>query len=94
MLWNNIKIECKKAMGTRLFLFVVLTGCIITMFSLVPCVQSYNRYISSLKYISEEFSYSNIKHIITSHNFCSIFYRFFSDFSIARLGFVLYLHNL
>ena len=57
MLWNNIKIECKKAMGTRLFLFVVLTGCIITMFSLVPCVQSYNRYISSLKYISEEFSY-------------------------------------
>ena len=56
MLWNNIKIECKKAMGTRLFLFVVLTGCIITMFSLVPCVQSYNRYISSLKYISEEFS--------------------------------------
>ncbi len=57
MLWNNIKIECKKAMGTRLFLFVVLTGCIITMFSLVPCVRSYDRYISSLRNISEEFSY-------------------------------------
>lgn len=57
MLWNNIKLECNKAIFNKLFLLVVLIGCTITMFSLVPCLQSYYQYISQLKHFSEELSY-------------------------------------
>ncbi|MDE7425331.1 MAG: hypothetical protein K2N51_16865 [Lachnospiraceae bacterium] len=57
MLWNNIKLECKKAIFTKLFFLVVLIGCTITMFSLLPHLQSYYRDISNLKKFSEEFSY-------------------------------------
>lgn len=57
MLWNTIKLECKKAIINKLFLTVVLIGCTITIFSLIPCLQSYYQDISDFKLFSEEFSY-------------------------------------
>lgn len=57
MLWNNIKVECHKAIFTKLFFLIVVIGCAITMFSLFPCLQSYYRYISNLEDFSEELSY-------------------------------------
>lgn len=57
MLWNNIKLECRKAIATRLFLFVVLLGCIITMFSFFPNVQHYYNDMDDIRRFSEELSY-------------------------------------
>lgn len=57
MLWNNIKLECKKAMVNKLFFIVVFLGCTITIFSLIPFLQSYYRDMDMLKHIAEESTY-------------------------------------
>lgn len=57
MLWNTLKLECKKAVCNKLFLAVVLIGCAITMFSFVPMMQSYFQDITDFERFSQELSY-------------------------------------
>lgn len=57
MLWNTMKIECKKAICNKLFFWVILIGCAITMFSFFPMLQSYIRDITDFERFSQEFSY-------------------------------------
>jgi len=59
MLWNTIKLECKKVLCNKLFLSVILIGCTITMFSLIPCLQSYHREITDFESFSQDSSVLN-----------------------------------
>ncbi len=56
MLWNTIKLECKKAVFNKMFLATILIGCTITLFSLIPNVKNHYQYINDTKRFSEEFS--------------------------------------
>lgn len=54
MLWNNIKLECRKAILTKLFFLVVILGCIITMSSFAYRLNSYYNDLNNFKMIEEE----------------------------------------
>ncbi|MCL2083308.1 MAG: hypothetical protein FWH04_08775 [Oscillospiraceae bacterium] len=56
MLWNAIKLECKKAILNKLFLAVILIGCTITMFSLIPCLRAFYRDMNFLEKMSQDTS--------------------------------------
>lgn len=49
MTFNMLKLECKKAIFNKLFLLSILIGCAITMFSLIPRLQSYYNDINFFK---------------------------------------------
>ncbi len=56
MLWNTIKLECKKAVFNKMFLAAVLIGCTITIFGLIPHLQGYYREINMENQFAKEFS--------------------------------------
>ena len=59
MLWNTIKLECKKAICNKFFLLAVLIGIAITFLSLIPMLQSYYQDMNQHQLISEEFGLRN-----------------------------------
>ena len=59
MLWNTVKLECKKAIHNKYFLLAVLIGIAITFLSLFPMLESYANDMSSHQRISEEFGLRN-----------------------------------
>ena len=70
MLWNTVKLECRKAICNKYFLLVVLIGCAITFFSLIPNLQSYYKDINDIKNFEKEFSviYNSMAPIETVFN--------------------------
>ncbi len=59
MLKNTIKLECRKAVCNRFFFLAVLIGIVLTFFSLVPMVQSFNQDMAQHQQISETFGLRN-----------------------------------
>ncbi len=59
MLWNTLKLECKKAVHNKFFLTAVLTGIAITFLSLIPMLKSYADDMKNHMQISEEFGLRN-----------------------------------
>lgn len=59
MLWNTLKLECKKAVCNKFFLLAVLIGIAITFFSLIQMLQSYCQDINDHQLISDEFGVRN-----------------------------------
>lgn len=51
MTYNMLKLELKKAICNKLFFLCIFMGCIITMFSFIPNLQSYYRDINTFKEI-------------------------------------------
>ena len=56
MLWNTIKLECKKTVFNKMFLAAVLIGCTITIFGLIPHLQRYYRNINFENQLAKELS--------------------------------------
>lgn len=59
MLWNTIKLECKKAIHNKFFLLAVLIGIAITFLSFFPMLESYTADLRSHQQISAEFGPRN-----------------------------------
>lgn len=59
MLWNMIRLECKKAICHKFFWLVILIGITITFFSLVPMAGGYYRGMEDHQRISAEFGLCN-----------------------------------
>lgn len=59
MLWNTIRLECKKAICNKFFLLVLLIGIIITFFSMVPRVEDYYDGMEDHQWISAEYGVRN-----------------------------------
>lgn len=59
MLWNTIKLECKKAICNKFFLLAIFIGIAITFFSLIPMVQSYYQDMNNHDSFQEEFGQRN-----------------------------------
>jgi hypothetical protein len=54
MLWNTIKLECKKAICNIFFLAAILIGCAITFLTLAPRLQSYYHDMEMNKIVSAQ----------------------------------------
>ncbi|MCI9639902.1 MULTISPECIES: hypothetical protein [unclassified Emergencia] len=59
MLWNIVKLECKKAICNKFFILVVVIGIGITFLSLIPSLESYLQDMEAHLRISEEFGLRN-----------------------------------
>lgn len=59
MLWNTVKLECKKAICNKFFLFVLLAGIAITFLSLVPMLQSFYKDMADHQRFVAEFGQRN-----------------------------------
>jgi hypothetical protein len=54
MLWNTIKLECKKAICNKFFLLIIVVGFIITLFDFFHMVQEYYRGLDALAKMNAE----------------------------------------